>query len=283
MSLTSNFSRRSFLAAAGAASAASAFGQKKKVPIGLELYSLRNEFAKDDVAVVRETAKMGYDGVEFYGPYFNWTTEKAKEMRKVLDEVGLKCYSTHNGAASFDPANYQKAIDLNSILGSKIIVQASAGRKITGIDDWKLVAEALSKGAEAFKKAGIRAGYHNHKSEFVAVDGTLPMQVLAKNTPKDVVLQLDVGTCVEAGADPVKWINDNPGRIRSIHCKEWSSEAGKGFRVLFGQGNAPWKEIFKAAESKGGIEAYLIEQEGADVTPYEAAKLCLDAIKKMRG
>lgn len=282
MSLTSTFTRRSFLAAAGAASVTAAFGAKK-VPVGLELYSLRNEFAKDDVAVVRETAKMGYEGVEFYGPYFNWTTDKAKEMRKVLDEVGLKCYSTHNGANSFDPANYQKAIDLNSILGSKIIVLASAGRKITGIDDWKLVAESLSKGADAFKKAGIRAGYHNHKTEFVAVDGTLPMQVLAKNTPKDVVLQLDVGTCVEAGQDPVKWIKDNPGRIRSIHCKEWSSEPGKGFKVLFGEGNSPWKEIFKAAESKGGIEAYLIEQEGASIPPMEAAKACLDAIKKLRG
>ena len=69
----------------------------------------------------------------------------------------------------------------------------------------------------------MRAGFHNHKLEFVPIEGMRPMDVLAANTPKDVTLQLDVGTCVDAGADPVAWINANPGRITSIHCKEWGA------------------------------------------------------------
>jgi sugar phosphate isomerase/epimerase len=98
---------------------------------------------------------------------------------------------------------------------------------------------------------------------------------LAKETDKSVVLQLDVGTCVEAGQDPVAWIEKNPGRIKSLHLKDWS--AAGGYKVLFGEGSAPWKKIFAAAESVGGVEYYLIEQEGSQYTEIETADRCLVA------
>ncbi|HNY42833.1 MAG TPA: sugar phosphate isomerase/epimerase, partial [Bryobacteraceae bacterium] len=91
----------------------------------------------------------------------------------------------------------------------------------------------------------------------------------------------DVGTCVETGNDPVAWIKANPGRIRSIHLKEWSPE--KGYKVLFGDGKAPWKAIFAAAEKVGGVEFYLIEQEGYDLPPFETAEKCLANIRKIHG
>jgi sugar phosphate isomerase/epimerase len=94
------------------------------------------------------------------------------------------------------------------------------------------------------------------------------------------MLQLDVGTCVEAGHDPVEWINANPGRIRSLHLKEWSPD--KGYKVLFGEGTAPWKAIFAAAEKKGGVEFYLIEQEGSRFSEKESAQKCLEAYKELR-
>ena len=131
----------------------------------------------------------------------------------------------------------------------------------------------------------MRAGFHNHKSEFVVLEGKRPMEVLAANTPKEVTLQLDVGTCVEAGVDPLTWIQSNAGRIRSLHCKDWSTGSGpdKGYRVLLGEGDAPWPKIFKAAENKGGVEFYLIEQEGSRLSSMETAQRCLDAYRKMRG
>jgi sugar phosphate isomerase/epimerase len=232
------------------------------------------------MGTVRTVGKMGYDGVEFFSPYFAWTTDQAKEMRKLLDDIGMKCFSTHNGAKSFAPENIEKAIELNRILGSRYIVMASAGR-VDGLDGWKKVAETLNQGAERMKRAGIRPGFHNHQLEFKPIDGKRPIEVLAENTSKDVALQLDVGTVVEVGGDPVAWIKANPGRIKSIHCKEWSPE--KGYHVLFGEGKAPWKEIFEAAESVGGLEYYLIEQEGAAVPPFEAAERCLAAMRQMRG
>lgn len=255
---------------------------KKKIPIGLELYSCREEMKKDMFGVVRAVAKMGYDGVEFYAPYYSWTSDYAKEVRKLLDDLRIKCYSTHNGANAFLPENIAKSIELNGIIGSKFIVMASAG-KVDGIDGWKKVAERLNAGAEKFKAAGIRAGYHNHAAEFRPINGVKPIEVLAKGTTKNVMLQLDIGTCIEAGSDPVAWIKQNPGRINCLHCKDWSKEPGKGYKVLFGEGDAPWKKIFSAAEKKGGVEYYLIEQEGSAYSEMETAERCLKAIRKIHG
>ena len=281
MRLSEPFTRRSlFAAAAGLGTAATAFG-KKKIPIGLELYSVRDMLAKDLNGTVTAVAKMGYECVEFFGPYFAWSPEQAKDVRKLLDDLGIKCVSTHNDSRNFMAENLQKAIDLNSTIGSKIIVMASPGR-VQNLDDWKKVAAALTEGAQKFKAAGIRAGYHNHQLEWKPIEGTRPLDVLANNTPADVVLQLDVGTCVEVGEDPVKWINTHPGRIRSMHCKDFSKAPGKGYRVLFGEGDAHWKEIFKAAQKKGGIEYYLIEQEGHELPSLQAVEKCLANIKKIR-
>ncbi|MDX2181762.1 MAG: sugar phosphate isomerase/epimerase family protein [Bryobacteraceae bacterium] len=270
-----NLTRRELLATALASPAFAA----SKVPIGLELYSVRDELKADLRGTVTKVAKMGYQGVEFYSPYFDWTVAQAKETRQLLDDLGIKCLSTHNSAKTFAPENLGHATELNQILGSKLIVMASAG-KIADLDGWKGVAERLSAASEKLKPAGMRSGFHNHKLEFDAIGGTKPMEVLAKNTPKDVVLQLDIGTCLHSGTDPVAWIKANPGRIRSIHLKDWGPE--KGYRVLLGEGAAKWKEIFAAAEKSGGVEAYLVEQEGGDLPPFETVERCLANFKKLR-
>jgi sugar phosphate isomerase/epimerase len=108
------------------------------------------------------------------------------------------------------------------------------------------------------------------------------MEIIAKNTKPTIMLQLDVGTCVEAGADPVAWIRANPGRIHSLHLKDWSSDPAKGYKVLFGEGDAKWKDIFSAAESVGGVEYYLIEQEGSRFGELETASRCLKTYRSMR-
>ena len=275
-----SFSRRSFLALTAAAPVLSAAG--KNIPVGLEMYSVRDELKKDLMGTVRAVAKMGYQDMEFFAPYYDWTDEQAKDVRKLMDDLGVTCRSTHNGPKSFEDAGIQRAIDLNQIIGSKYIVLASAGH-VNGLDGWKEVAERLNKTSEKLQPHGMRTGYHNHQAEFKPVNGQRPIEVLAANTNKDVMLQLDVGTCVEVGSDPVAWIDKNPGRIRSIHCKEWSPEAGVGYKALFGEGVAPWKKIFEAAESTGGVEFYLIEQEGSRYPALETAEKCLASFKKTHG
>jgi sugar phosphate isomerase/epimerase len=151
---------------------------------------------------------------------------------------------------------------------------------VTTLDGWKAVAEQLTRASETLKPLGMRAGFHNHRTEFVPLDGKRPIDVIAANTPKEVTLQLDVGWCLDAGADPIVWIEANPGRIRSIHCKDWGADSGH--RVLLGEGDAPWENIFKAAEAKGGVEYYLIEQEGSRFSSMETAERCLATWKKLR-
>jgi sugar phosphate isomerase/epimerase len=291
------YSRRSLLArAAGTLPIAvriiNAAPSGKQIPVGLELYSVRGEFARHPVATVQMVAKMGYQAVEFYAPYFDWTPQFARQMRTFLDDVGLQCHSTHNNAPSFTSDGLKKAAELNKILGSTYIVMANTGR-IVDLDGWKSLCDQLNGIVETLKPMGLRSGYHNHQTEFIPLEGKRPIEIIAANTPKDFMMQFDVGTCIEAGSDPVAWINSNPGRIKSIHCKDWASGGetsgkatsgeDKGYRVLFGEGSAPWTRIFEAAESTGGVEYYLIEQEGSRYPELETAERCLANWRTLRG
>ena len=275
-------SRRTFLALAGAVPfALRGSAASTTPPVGLELYTVRDALQKDLMGTVRAVAKIGYKLVEFYSPYYSWTPQQASDMRKLLDDLGVRCLSTHNGSNALAPEGIQKAIDLNQAIGSKYIVMASPG-DVTGADGWKAVADRLNAAAERLAPLGMFAGYHNHGPEWQPVDGKRPMDILATATTKNVALQFDVGTCVAAGADPVAWITANPGRIKSMHCKDWAP--GKNYGVLFGEGVSPWAKIFAAAESRAASSTYLIEQEAgpADEQMQRAAQ-CLANWKKMRG
>ena len=116
MSVILPVSRRSFLTAAGVGALASVALGAKKIPVGIELYSVRTEMAKDPFPPVKEVARQGYEVVEFYGPYFDWSEAQCKQMRKQMDDLKIVCRSTHNGNTNFTPENIQKAIDLNKIL-----------------------------------------------------------------------------------------------------------------------------------------------------------------------
>lgn len=280
------WSRRNFLAAGACLPAAKLLRggildalAGTKIPVGLELYSVRESLKKDLTGTVRAVGEMGYQCVEFYAPYFDWTEDETKAMRKLLDELHVRCYSTHNNVTNFSGENLQKLQERNQILGANYAVVASSSQTWNA-PEWKKFADVLNGAAEKLEPKGLKVGYHNHQYEFTPKDGVRPMEVLAKNTKPTVMLQLDVGTCLEAGSDPVAWIKANPGRIRSLHCKDWSAKDGYG--VTWGQGAADWKGIFAAAESVGGVEFYLIEQEVVHVSELEDAKACLANFRKIK-
>jgi sugar phosphate isomerase/epimerase len=279
--------RRHFLAAAGAAPLAASLARAEEkrahLPVGLEMYSVRDDEKRDLPGTLRAVAGMGYEGVEFWGPYFEWTAAQARDVRKQLDDLKLRCFSTHNRAPYYAPESFPHVLELNRILGSRYVVMAPPPN-VEGVDGWKSVAETLSRTHEALKAAGMRGGFHNHAPEWKAMpDGVRPIDVLTANTPADFAFQLDVGTCLASGADPVAFIKANPGRVKSYHLKDWSPDPEKGYKVLFGEGAGPWKEIFAAAEKTGGAEYYLIEQEGSRLTPLETARQCLENYRKLRG
>lgn len=274
-------SRRSFLALSAMLPwALEARAAAASLPIGLELYSVREALKADLEGTVRAVAQLGYQCVEFYAPYFDWSEAQTKQMRKLLDDLGIRCYSTHNDEKFFSAENINRARDMNLLLGAKYMVMAYTEPK-NGLDGWKAIADELNSAAEKIEPSGLKVGYHNHQAEWKAVEGVRPMEVLAKNTKPSVMLQLDVGTCVDAGSDPVAWIRANPGRIHSLHLKDWSPDPAVGYKALFGEGSADWKNIFAAAESVGGVEYYLLEQEGSRFGEMETAKRCLAAYKAM--
>ncbi len=296
-------SRRDFLARVGVGAAAIAVGTgsslhaaessvrspkaPKKIPIGIELYAVRGELAKDLPGTLRAVAHMGYEVVEFYSPYLGWTFPHAKSVRTQLDDLGLKCYSTHNNFAALTPGDTMtKAIELNQILGARHIILASPPSNAKTLDDWKRVAGQLTSAVDVLKPHGLLAGFHNHYVEWLPLEGGgRIMDVLADNTPPEFVLQLDVGTVLEAGVDPIAWINAHPGRIRSSHLKDWAPGKDadeKGFRVLFGEGTGQWARIFDALETVGGVEFYLMEQEGSRYSELETAKRGLETWRTLQ-
>jgi len=271
-------SRRSFLAFSAMLPWALSARDSGSIPVGLELYSVRNELKKDPEATIRAVAQMGYRGVEFYAPYFEWPESQTKQMRKLLDDLGIRCFSTHNDSSYLSKEKIGRARDMNLILGSKYVVMASSDPK-PGLGGWKAVADSLNFAAEQLESSGLKAGYHNHQREFTPVENQRPIEILARNTKPSVMLQLDVGTCLEAGSDPVAWIRANPGRIRSLHLKDWSPDPGKGYKVLFGEGAGDWKNIFAAAERTGDAEYYLMEQEGSRYSELDTAQRCLESFR----
>jgi sugar phosphate isomerase/epimerase len=204
-------------------------------------------------------------------------------VRKLLDDIGLPCHSTLADAAYFSQGKLPGIIDLNQILGSKLLVMTDV--EVSSFDGWKAVADDLNRAAEKLRPLGMRVGYHNHEIEFTPVDGRIPMEVLASRTAKDVVLQLDIGNCLQGGGEPVAWIEQHPGRTVSMHCKDWRKAPWpQCYFVSFGQGLVPWKKVFEAAETVGGVEYYLIEQGNAPPrTPMENVPLFLAAFKKLHG
>lgn len=275
-----NLSRRGFFKIGAAGIAAACTAQKlavaaAKVPIGLQLYSVRREFGKDQASVLAAVAKMGYQGVEFAG-YFNRTAE---DLRKMLDDNGLKCCGTHLSLDALMGDNLGKTIDFNKTLGNSLLIVPGFSPRRSGTRQaWVENARTFTNLAEKVKPHGMRVGFHNHVAEFTPLDGERPFDIFFANTPKDVVMQVDVGTAVEAGVDPVALFKKYPGRAASIHVKEFSKSNPKAY---VGDGDAKWREIFTELEDQKATEWYIVEYEIEGMPPMESVSLCLQNLRKM--
>src|SRR5260370_21790989 len=158
-------SRRSFLTLSAMLPWALSVRASTSIPLGLELYSVRDELKKDAEGTVRAVAQMGYQCVEFYAPYFEWSENQTKQMRKLLDDLGIQCFSTHNDSSYLGAEKISRARDMNLILGSKYIVMASSDPS-PGLDGWEALSEAMNAAADQLESSRLKAGYHNHRREF---------------------------------------------------------------------------------------------------------------------
>jgi sugar phosphate isomerase/epimerase len=282
-------SRRTFLALTAASAMGLMAETKKHIPVGLLLFAVRDDFDKDLPGTLKAVAKMGYEGVELFGPYFYWTPAYAKQVRAMLDDLGLPCFSTHNESPSFTPDGLTRTMELNQILGSRNIVAVRGlalptgrlpyhGFEGKGLDGWKRLADRLSEACERMRPLNMTCGFHNHAVEFVAIDGTRPIDILGG--VKDLVFHLDTALVDQGEKGSIDFIGKYPGRIQCVLCADWPKNA-KGNQPLLGQGKEPWKETFASAESKGGIQFYLIQQETSDEPAMEAARKNLEYFRHL--
>lgn len=281
-----NLSRRNFLGAAvGLAASAARLRAARRIPIALELYSLRQDAAKDLPGTLAAIAKMGFEGIELVGEKggLQNTTPfgySAKEVRKMLDDVGLKVFSAHHTMRLLTDDQLDATVEFNQILGNSRIIVAWLDPTKT-IQPWYDHAKRFNEIAVRLRKHKMRLGFHNHAHELVLIEGQRPWDVFCDNTSKEIMLQLHVAAFPAAGLDIVEYIRKYPGRTTSLHLND-HAEGRRG--VLLGEGTVEWKKLFEAAETVGGLEVYIIEQESypQGMTPMETVRRCLENFRKLR-
>ena len=248
-------------------------------PVGLQMFSLRAEEQQDRLATLTAVAAMGYTGVEFYAPYAEWTLSYARTVRAHLDSLGLRCFSTHTSRRHFAPEHLPRIAELNQILGSRYVVMAYSEETTGGRDAWAKLAGELTAAHETLKGLGLRASFHNWPIEFETRDGLRGIDLLMAGTPADFGFQIDTGGVFTHRVDLVAFLEKYPGRVRSYHLKDWAADRN---RLILGEGTVGWRSIFAAAERVGGVEYYLIEQEGSRLTPMETARLSIERYRQLR-
>jgi sugar phosphate isomerase/epimerase len=274
------------------------------LPIGLQLYTVRDQLQKDFDGTLKQVAAAGYQEVEMAG-FYNRT---AAEVRKSLEAAGLSCPSAHYPLAELmsgldDKISYAKDLGLQYMIcafpwvadpsrfktaSNNMMARALALANGLTLDDWKWNAEQFNRIGEQTKKAGIQFGYHNHDLEFKKFDGVMGYdEILNKTDPKLVTLELDCGWMAVAGHDPAAYLRKYPTRYSMLHVKDELNLSKPTTSLLgasateLGRGKIDYKPIFEAAKG-AHITHYFVEQEAfPDAPVFEAIKIDCDYLRNL--
>jgi sugar phosphate isomerase/epimerase len=241
-----------------------------KIPIGLELYTLREECKTDLPGMLVAVSKIGYKGVEFAG----YHGHSAKELRKMLDDNGLVACGTHTPYESVLANKLEETIEFNQIIGNRFLIVPWMTAETKA--DWLAKANLFNELTEKVKSHRMSVGYHSHAHDFKMFEGESSWDIFAKNTVADVILQLDTSNCRDGGADPVAVLKKTPGRVRSIHIKPH----GAGPEAVIGEDKIDWKEVFAFCEGKGKTQWYVVEHETSK-NPLQTVKRTYEALKTL--
>ncbi len=252
----------------------------KEIPIGVQLYSVRDACGKDFDAALAQIAKMGFTGVEFAG--YHTYNGKAKELRQKLDDLGLKGISTHIGTGNFKPTELQKTIDFHQAIGCKYLIVPGDG-DFTDPEKSLKLAETFNKTAEALKPHGMVCGYHNHTKEFTKLGGSTYWDLFTARTSDDVVLEQDCGWSAAAGLQPAEVMKLAPGRTKLVHFKPTVLKGEKDKKAIIGQDSVDWVATLEGCRTVGGTEWIFVEQEvyPDGKSSMECTELSLAGLKKI--
>jgi sugar phosphate isomerase/epimerase len=244
----------------------------KKIPIGVQLYSVREKAVDNLPDVLDEIAKMGYQGVEFAG-YYGWEN-KPHDLRKLLDDNGLKCCGTHTALDTILGDSLKTTAELHSILGNNFLIVPSLSAN--SVQEWEDLAKTFNEISNNAKEFGMLVGYHSHSHDFRRLGNSTPWEIFFDNTSDDIIMQLDTGNCLDGNGDPVAILKKYPGRSTTIHLKEHGGPEG----AVIGEGTVPWKEVFEICETNAGTSWYIVEHE-TGINPMQSIKGCLEGLHKM--
>lgn len=259
------------------------------LPLGIQLYSVRNLLPKDYDGTLRELSAIGYREAEAAG-FFG---RSPKEVKQSMDRAGLRCVSAHYSLKDLLP-KVNETILYGKELGLEYIVCASpwfkdpssvkdAGshdaRERMTLDDWRWNAEQFNQIGERVHAAGMRFAYHNHTPEFRSQNGVMFYDELLRQTdPAKVAMELDCGWAAVAGQKPAELLSRYATRITMLHGKDF--KLGHGVVPLpeppsteLGHGVIDYHSIFEAAKKANHIEHIFVEQEEFDMPPMEALKV----------
>ena len=284
--------RREFLRGTGAAVAAAGMLDARTLlaspfglPLGLQLYSVRELLPTDYAGTLKQVAALGYREVEAAGFY----KHPVNEVKQDLQAAGLRCVSGHYPSSELH-ARLDEIIAFHKVLGAENIVCSSPGHKDAAakgaltLDDWRWNAGEFNTFGKKVKAAGLHFGYHNHVAEFEKLDGTVPYDELLRLTdPTLVTMELDCGWVVVGGGDPVAYLKKYATRISMLHVKDFKpKEAGEEHpkAAELGQGTIDYKPIFAAAR-KGQIKHCFVEQEAFNMAPMKSLKVDAEYMKAL--
>ncbi|MGC9469433.1 MAG: sugar phosphate isomerase/epimerase family protein [Anaerolineae bacterium] len=251
-----------------------------KIPIGLQLFSVRGEVQKDLPTTLEVVAEIGYVGAEpwgYNGEELAWMGWKPEEIRQMYDDNGLTCCGMHLTTSALLGDNLKRTIELNQILGNNFLIIAADKPRMSAVETIMELAEILNTTAEALKPYGMATGYHAHPFDFVRFGDETAWEILFSNTSQDVIMQMDIGNCANGDGDPIAMLRKFPGRARSLHLKDY----GGGPDAVIGEGKADWATIFEIAETLHDPEWYVVEEGGKDGLGFEVSKRSLEALRAM--
>lgn len=254
--------------------------ETKQIPVGLQLFSVRGEIAKDIPATLASVKEIGYAGAEpwgYRGDAVAWQGVDGKTLRTMYDDNGLVCCGMHLATDALLGDNLKRTIELNQILGNQFLIIAADKQRMSALETIMELAEILNTTAETLKPLGMMTGYHAHPFDFVTFDGETAWEILFSNTSQDVVMQMDVGNCANGDGDPIAMLRKFPGRARSLHLKDYGYEPGQ----VLGEGKADWATIFEIVETQHDPLWYVIEEGGKDGLGFEVSARSLKALRKM--
>ncbi len=243
------------------------------IPVALELYTVRDETARDFAGTLRRVAEIGYGAVEFAG----YGGLSAAQMSALLGETGLRAAATHVGLAALE-ANIEAEIEYCLAIDCRYLVLPWLPPEQRTPAHFTALAPRLNEFGRRCQERGLTFGYHNHDFEFETADGAYLLDHLLDATdPQLVNLELDVYCAAFAGVDPAAYISNRSGRVPLVHLKDMDAE--RRFTEV-GDGTLDLQAIFSAAEQNGSAW-YIVENDAPRMPSLESARRSLENLRAL--